>query len=204
MNFRFLLLILSGFNLFFANSLICSVTVDYIVVGVGNSGAVVAKILSDDKKTSVIALHNGKNLNQDPIVKLSKNAVFTVPSAIIGPPLFENGETVPQPFVNDREILWAIALPEGGASSINASAFARGTNQAYSKWEAIGGSPWSVKHILKIFKKIETYHGNTTDPLNRGYCGPLSVRQVLPPKAVSTKFAEAVICRNRVPLCSRL
>lgn len=95
---------------------------DYVIVGVGTAGAVLAKRLSDDKKTSVIALHIGENLTEDPLIKFSVNARITVPDAIIGPPFYQNGLTVPQPDADNRQLLWAVALPEGGASSINAGA----------------------------------------------------------------------------------
>ena len=93
---------------------------DYVIVGVGTAGAVLAKGLSDDKKTSVIALHIGENLTEDPFIKFSKNAGFTVVDVILGPPYYQNGLTVPQPKADNRELLWAYALPEGGASSVNA------------------------------------------------------------------------------------
>ncbi len=52
---------------------------DYVVVGIGTAGATIAKKLSDDKKTSVIALHSGKNLISDPWVSFTANAITTVP-----------------------------------------------------------------------------------------------------------------------------
>lgn len=117
-----------------------SCSADYVIVGVGTSGPVVAKMLTDDKETSVIALHNGENLSKDPVIKFSENAVLTVLDFVIGPPFYENGLTVPQIGADNREVLWAFALPAGGASSINAGAYCRGTKELYSHWEAIAGS----------------------------------------------------------------
>lgn len=87
---------------------------DYVIVGVGTAGAVLAKKLTDNKKTSVIAIHNGKNLTEDPDIKFSKNAFTTVLSAVAGSSFYETGLTIPQPNADDRELLWAIGLPEGG------------------------------------------------------------------------------------------
>lgn len=174
-------------------------TADYIVVGVGTAGAVVAKRLTDSKKNSVIALHVGENLTDDPLIKYSKNAVITVPAAIVGPPLYENGLTLPQIDAFDRELLWAIAQPEGGASSINAGAYCRGTNQVYSQWEAIAGPLWSVSRIEKIYKKLEKYNGETTNPATRGYRGPIDIRQDPDPTEVALKFTQATIAATGQP-----
>lgn len=173
---------------------------DYVIVGVGTSGAVLAKQLTDDHQTSVIALHNGKNLTQDPEIKYSRNAVTTVASALLGPPFFQSGETTPQPFADGRELLWAIARPEGGASSVNAGTYDRGTAELYAQWEAIAGSTyWSVSRIFAIYKELERYNGLTPNPIFRGYFGPVNIRQVLTPSPASVKFSQAVHAAIGVP-----
>jgi len=172
---------------------------DYIVVGVGTAGAVVAKRLSDDCNTSVIALHIGKDLTDDPLIKFSEGAVITVPAALVGPPLYENGETTPQSDADNRLLPWAFAIPEGGASSVNAGAYCLGTKGLYAQWEAIAGPNWSVNRILRLFKKLETYVGKTTDPKARGRHGPLNVRQVPVPSQVGIKFTKAMVTATGVP-----
>lgn len=179
--------------------------VDYVIVGVGTSGAVLAKKLTDDKKTSVIAIHSGKNLTQDPEIKFTRNAIFTVLSVLLGAidpvltPLYYTGLTIPQPEDNNNEMLWAVAKPEGGASSINAGAYVRGTGQVYAQWEAIAGPLWSINRILNVFKELEHYHGETTDPHARGYHGPVSVRQNPHPTQVSLKFSQAIVNATGFP-----
>lgn len=178
---------------------------DYVVVGVGTAGAVVAKLLSDNHENSVVALHIGENLTEDPLIKYSDNAIVTVLSALLGQldpnlnPLYETGFSVPQPRIHGREIFWAVATPEGGASSINAGAYVRGTNELYAHWEAIAGHKWSVNRILKIFKGLETYDGKTTDPGARGCCGPVDVRQDPRPSQVSKKFTKAMMKGAHLP-----
>lgn len=175
-------------------------TADYIVVGVGTAGGLMTRKLSNDFKTSVLALHIGENLTDDPLIKLSKNSLITVGAGLIGePPLYESGETVPQTNANDRLIEWIIALPEGGASSINAGAWCRGTNEVYAQWEAIAGPRWSVSRILEIYKKLEHYHGQTPDPEFRGYKGPLSIIQETPPLKVAQVFTNAIQSGLGVP-----
>lgn len=174
-------------------------TADYVVVGAGTAGCAVAKLLTDTMQTSVIVIHNGPNLSDDPLIKFSAGAAITVPLGLVGPPLYENGETVPQPNADNRELTWAVALPEGGASSINAGAMVRGTNEVYAQWEAIAGPNWSVDRILALFKGLETYTGETPNPAARGESGPISVLQVQNPTEVSLKFTQAVTTATGVP-----
>lgn len=204
-------------------------TADYIIVGVGTAGGLLANRLSSDKKTSVIALQNGPNLTQDPIIKFSRNALFAVLSALIGAPLpfdpstlnlspalvqalaelvskeapinplYINGLTVPQTFADGRQLFWAMAIPLGGASSVNAGAWCRGTNQLYSQWEAIAGPNWSVDRILAIYKELEDYQGKSYNQAFRGHCGPLNIRQVNPASKLSKKFTRAIIAATGYP-----
>lgn len=190
---------------------------DYVIVGVGTAGATMAKMLTDDGITSVIALHNGENLTNNSLIRLSKNAKFTVLSSLIASPniptdikaqlgnilgipvsfLYQNGLTLPQ--IDNQEILWEISLPEGGASSTNAGAWCRGTNKVYSQWEALAGPEWSVDRITGIYKELERYHGETDNSDARGYYGPISVRQTLP-SLTSLKFTWAIIRATNFPL----
>lgn len=201
---------------------------DYVIVGVGTAGGLMARQLSNDKKTSVIALHNGENLTNTALIKYSKNVVFTVPAMLLGEPLpfnptilppslekeflaflaqqvpltsplYITGLTIPQVFADDQEILWGIALPEGGASSINAGAFCKGTRELFAQWEAIAGPEWSVERIFKTYKRIERYHGKTHNSASHGHDGPLNVRQNPHPSCVAKKFTAAVIKATGFP-----
>ena len=111
---------------------------DYVIVGAGTAGATLAKKLTDDKKTSVIALHNGQDLTSTPDIKFSPNALTGVLSTLIGPPLYEKGKgsTIAKPCADMRQLLWTLALPEGG---VNAGACCRGTNHVYAQSEAPNG-----------------------------------------------------------------
>lgn len=206
------------------NAFLQTTLADYVVVGVGTAGAVVAKKLSDDKKTSVIALHSGLNLSNTSLIKYSKYRLFTILAALLGSPLpfdpntlnlppqvidqinaylktlpspteplYETGVTVPQVFADNQELLWALALPEGGATSVNAGAWCIGTKQVYKQWEKIAGPEWSVDRILKTYKELEHYHGKTHHPHARGHHGPISVQQDPTPTDVAKKFTKAII-----------
>lgn len=168
--------------------------VDYIVVGVGTAGALVAKRLSDDLKTSVLALSKGKNLSQTPLIKFSDNTKITVPAGLLGlPNLYQTGLTVPQVFADDNQLTWVLAVLAGGASSINAGVYMRQTNYINAQWEKLLGRTWSIERITRLYKELETYNGKTTNPAVRGFHGPLQVRQVPNPGVVSQKFTQAIV-----------
>lgn len=181
------------------NSLIAKEKADYIIVGAGTAGATISKLLTDDLKTSAITINIGKNLTQDPDIKYSQNAIFAVLSTLTGANFSQVGLTPPQPHTDDRELPWAIAIPEGGASSINAGAWARGTDQLYSQWEPIAGPEWSVAQILSIYKGLENYNGTTTNPAARGFNGPVDIRQVPEPTTCALKFTQAEITATGFP-----
>lgn len=173
---------------------------DYVIVGGGTAGCVMARLLSDDPDTFVVLIHNGKNLTNDPKIKLTRNTFTTVISNLFGPPLSTTGQTTPQKHADMRTLDWAMGLPEGGCSSINAGAYCRGTQQLYEQWENLVGPLWSVDRILGnpalgitgIYEELETYHGDTNNPGYRGYEGPISVRQNEEPTDVSLKFTQAL------------
>jgi len=171
---------------------------DYVIVGVGTAGALVTKMLSDDMKTSVIALHNDGNRMKNYFIKYSENAPFVVASALFNSPFFQTGETVLQPNADNRKLMWALGLPLGGASAINAGAYCRGTNRIYAEWEAIAGKKWSVDRILNIYKELETYTGTTPNPEFRGVRGPINVLQAHQTR-ISQIFTNAIISGAGVP-----
>lgn len=173
---------------------------DYIVVGVGTAGALMANELSGDLQTSVIALHSGENLSNDPLIKFSRNAAITVPAGVFETSLYENGDTVSQVNLNDRELVWAIGLPEGGASSVNAGAWSRESTFVDSQWESIAGPNWSPAVILDLYKKLENYTGNTPNPGARGFDGPLSIRQFPIITQVSAQVTQAISNGAGVPI----
>lgn len=181
-------------------SLFAKEQVDYIVIGAGTAGATMAKMLSDDKSTSVLLLHNGRNLSQNPDIKYTKNTFFTVLSTLTGPPFSTTGDTTPQPNADNRTINWIMGLPEGGASSINAGAWARGTDQVYSQWDAFGGPEWSTAIIEGIYKNLENYVGTTANPATRGVGGPLNIRQVPVPTPFSVKLTQGISTAVGVPI----
>lgn len=150
---------------------------DYVIIGAGTAGSVLARKLSDDNQTSVVAIHNGSNENQNSLITLAENAVITVLNGVAGAPLYATGTTTAQPDADNRNLNWIYALPFGGASAVNAAGYARGTTQVYAQWEALNGPNWSTTRILNTFKELETYTGLSITPDARGDNGLLPVTQ---------------------------
>ncbi len=205
-------------------------TADYVIVGLGTAGGLLAGKLTEDKKTSAIVVHSGKNFTDSFILKYAQNMTFSVGESFLGfppnfnpnsynlPPavqqafntfvqsvnasvakLYETGATVPQVDADDRVLSWVIAKPAGGASSVNAGAWVRVTQQVLSEWEAIAGPKWSPNTLLKLYKEIEDYDGETSNRQARGHRGPIHITQDPSASALSKKFAAATIRATGIP-----
>ena len=90
--FQRIIFMAAGFCVFSAQSLqaksgVNGNTADYVIVGLGSAGCVLAKQLTDDKKTSVIALHSGQNFTDSFLIKYAKNTALSVLSVLLGSPL---------------------------------------------------------------------------------------------------------------------
>jgi len=116
--------------------------------------------------------------------------------------LYETGNTTPQVNADDRVLDWVIAKPAAGASSINAGAWVRLTNEVLSNWEAIAGPEWSVSRLLQAYKDMEDYEGKTANKRARGHHGPIHVTQDPPASVLSKKFAEATTAATGIPFVS--
>lgn len=114
--------------------------------------------------------------------------------------LYETGATTPQINADDRILNWVVAKPGGGASSINAGAWVRVSQQVLAGWEAIAGPEWSVTRLLKAYKDMEDYNGKTTDKHARGHHGPIKVTQNPPASILSDKFATATTLVTGIPI----
>ena len=142
-------------------------TYDYIVVGAGSAGAVVANRLSADSRNKVLLLEAGPASHPWSRIPISYAKLINNPAAnwlyTSEPEANTNGRRLPVP--RGRLL--------GGSSSINGMAFVRGQAQDFDTWAQMGNQGWSYADVLPFFKRMETY--TEGDDEFRGRDGPLRV-----------------------------
>ncbi|MEO7194911.1 MAG: GMC family oxidoreductase N-terminal domain-containing protein [Pseudonocardiaceae bacterium] len=160
---------------------------DYIVVGAGTAGCVLAARLSVDPQCSVALLELGGMDTNPAIYTPGVDAMYS----LWDPKGVENWgyATVPQPGLGGRSIDIARGKVLGGCSAINAMMYIRGNHRNFDTWAQLGNHGWSYTEVLPYFKKSETYHG----PISQyhGDNGPMSIIDLQKPSVVSHAFVEA-------------
>jgi choline dehydrogenase-like flavoprotein len=157
---------------------------DYIVVGGGSAGCVVASRLSEDSKVSVCLLEAG-GAGNNWVVKAPIGIAIQVPSKTNNWAF----ETVPQPGLNGRIGYQPRGKALGGSSAINAMVYIRGHRSDYDGWAAQGNPGWAYDDVLPYFKKAEnneTIHDNY-----HGAGGPLNVAVLRSANPFQDHFLEA-------------
>ncbi|WGV61396.1 GMC family oxidoreductase [Brevibacillus brevis] len=167
------------------------ITFDYIVVGTGPAGSVIAQKLTDDKKTSVLVLEAGENNDRDTPISISTFALELEEMYL--PQYFWQGEGVPQEKVNERSFEWTTGRLLGGGTSINTQQYVRPTSAVFQQWEKLLGPLWSPKNATRTFRKMENYNGKTNNKEARGYKGLIDIRQAPEnPTLMSKKLVSAI------------
>jgi choline dehydrogenase len=157
---------------------------DYIVIGAGSAGCVVASRLSEDG-SRVLLLEAGPP-DRDIWIHIPAGVLRVLNNAKINWNFLSEGE----PGTAGRRLQWPRGRVLGGTSSINGMLYVRGNPADYDAWAQMGCRGWSYEEVLPFFKKSESYRG-AGDPEYRSQGGPLVVedyRTILP---LTHRFVEA-------------
>lgn len=159
---------------------------DYVIVGGGSAGCVMASRLSEDPDVSVCLVEAGGNGRG-----IFVRAPALVAGMISGRPKINNWafHTEPQPALNGRRGFQPRGRALGGSSAINAMLYVRGHQKDYDEWADLGAEGWDWQSVLPYFIRSE---GNVrgADALH-GVDGPLQVADQSEPRAITHAFVEA-------------
>lgn len=162
-----------------------TIVADYVIVGAGSAGCVVASRLSETG-ARVLLLEAGP-ADLHPMIHIPGMVIKLMNHA----PLNWNYESQPDAGIAGRTLKWPRGKVVGGSGSINGMNFVRGNPADFDGWAQLGARGWSYQDVLPYFRAIERYPSG--DPAYRGHDGPLTIepyRTVLPLVRSFVKAAE--------------
>lgn len=156
---------------------------DYVVIGAGSAGCVIANRLTEDSDTTVLLLEAGSPPN------LPEHQVPLGWIKLWGTEVDWAYSTEEEPYINNRKIYCPRGKALGGSSAINAMIYIRGSRYDYDRWQELGNVGWSYQDVLPYFKKSENQQRGASE--FHGVDGLLSVTDPLAPSIISQRFVEA-------------
>lgn len=157
---------------------------DYLIVGSGAAGAIVAARLSENPDASVILLEAGGKNN---------SLLLRVPGlgfAAANHPKYNWGfEAEPSPAMDNRKLIWLQGRVLGGSSSINGMIYTRGHSREYDIWRQMGCEGWGSNDVLPYFKRLESFEDSNSRELGKE--GPVRIRKAKPDLEICDAFLQA-------------
>ena len=156
---------------------------DYVVIGAGSAGCVVANRLTEDGETTVLLLEAGNPATKP---EIQTPVSWTT---LLGTEVDWGYFTEPEPYLNGRKIFHPRGKVVGGTSSINAMIYIRGNRHDFDHWQELGNLGWSYEDVLPYFKKSENQQRGASE--FHGVDGLLSVTDPIAPAVTSQRYVEA-------------
>jgi choline dehydrogenase len=161
-----------------------ALTFDYVIVGAGSAGCVLADRLSADGKTQVCVLEYG---GSDRSILIQMPAALSMPMRSASYNWGYRSE--PEPGLGGRTMHCPRGKVLGGSSSINGLAYVRGNPRDFDRWESEGAAGWGYRHVLPYFRRAESRSGG--GDAYRGDSGPLATRRGTLGNPLYRAFIEA-------------
>jgi choline dehydrogenase len=156
---------------------------DFIIVGAGSSGCVVASRLTADPNVRVLLLEAGGPASHPQAANPGRW------TSLVGSEMDWQYTTEPEPALGGRRIPWPRGKALGGSSAINAMSYARGHRAGYDEWAALASPAWSYRALLPVFLKSERNSRGGSEFHGAG--GPWVVADTRDPHAGHLAFLEA-------------
>lgn len=159
-------------------------TADFVVIGGGSAGCVVAARLSEDPKNRVILLEAGGTAG---------SFLVEIPAGFARMLLKDRFDwqyqQLPDKSINGRRFVWSAGKMLGGGSSLNGQVYIRGMPNDFNRWASAGAAGWSWQDVWPYFLRSERWHGQPSQ--DHGSHGPLSVAPMSDPHPLCAVFRDA-------------
>lgn len=157
---------------------------DYVIVGGGSAGCVLANRLSADPTIKVCLLEAGPP-DTHPLIHMPLGILWMMRSKVLN----WNFNTAAEPALGGRRLFWPRGRTLGGSSSSNAMCYLRGHQVDYDAWAALGNEGWSFDEVMPYFLRAE--HNERGASAHHGAGGPLNVADLRSPSILSRAFIDA-------------